>query len=354
MHIKCNVPSLSKVLIAILFTTFANVSLADPQPATGNTDYTAETPNPATPVKKTVHHKKHKQTVQAVAPAPAPVQTTSEENLPQAETPAEADKNAMEAKHDLEKKVPPRFGVSFYRPTYIIPYYYTFSPYNSIYVGNTPNDESLKHDEIKYQFSFKVPLWRNIFNFPTSLYFGYTQLSYWQAYDRNAFFRSTDYEPEVYLQTDIDKHMFGNWSFNAINLGLVHQSNGFGNSLERSWNRAYLSMAISNPNWLIAVKPWIIFHDSTYERQNPNMAYYLGYGEIMLAWKHGQTVISLTTRNFIGSGGRRSGDTLGVSFPLTKYLNGYVQAFTGYGQSLIEYNHRTNSIGFGFSLSDYV
>jgi phospholipase A1/A2 len=349
MQIKSRFPHLSKVLIAVIFTAFTNVSLADTQPTTSNSDYTAETPSPSTPV-KTIHHKKNK-LQKPVAPV---AQTTSEENLPQAEDPAVADKNALEAKHDLEKKVPARFGVSFYRPTYIIPYYYTFSPDNNVYAGNTPNGESLKHDEIKYQFSFKVPLWRNMFNLPSSLYFGYTQMSYWQAYDRNAFFRSTDYEPEIYLQNEFDKHMFSNWTFNTVNLGLVHQSNGFGNALERSWNRAYLSLAVSNPNWLIAVKPWIIFHDSTYERQNPNMAFYLGYGEIMLAWKHGQTVISLTTRNFIGSGGRRSGDTLGISFPLTKYLNGYVQAFTGYGQSLIEYNHRTNSLGIGFSLSDYV
>ncbi|MES2217977.1 MAG: phospholipase A [Pseudomonadota bacterium] len=353
MHTQSrNFSLIKKLSIAALITLFCNLAFADPQPASANmaaaanSDFNADTPSVSTPT-KTIKSRKHK------TPLP-PAQSTVEENLPQPIDPVQANTDVLEVKHAKEKAVPPRFGISFYRPNYIIPYYYTFSPDNAVYAGNTPNGESLKHDEIKYQFSFKVPLWRNIFNLPSSLYFGYTQLSYWQAYNRNAFFRSTDYEPEIYLQNEFDKHMFGNWSFNTINLGLVHQSNGFGNSLERSWNRAYLVAAISNPNWMIAVKPWIIFHDSTFEAQNPNMGHYLGYGEIMIAWKHDQIEVSLVTRNFIGSAGRRSGDTLSASFPLTKYLNGYVQFFTGYGQSLIEYNHRTNSLGVGFSLSNWI
>jgi phospholipase A1/A2 len=263
------------------------------------------------------------------------------------------DKSVIDARYTKESLIPAKFAISFYRPTYVIPYYYTFSPYNSIYQGNTPDGESLKHNEIKYQFSFKVPLWKSIFSTPTSLYFAYTQMSYWQAYNKYAFFRSTDYEPEVFLQTDFNKHMFANWDFNIVSLGLVHQSNGFGNSLERSWNRAYLMAAISNPYLMIAVKPWIIFRDSTYERQNPDMAKYLGYEQVVIALKYKASVISLETRNF-AHGFHRSGNTLSMSFPVTKYLNGYVQVFSGYGQSLIEYNHRTNSVGVGISLSNWV
>lgn len=246
------------------------------------------------------------------------------------------------------------YTVVFYKPTYILPYYYTFSPYNSVYQGNTPDDESLKSDEIKYQISFKVPAWKNIFNSSTSLYLGYTQLSYWQAYNDRAFFRETDYEPEFYLSDELNYSLGKSWRLNVINLGAVHQSNGQGGSLERSWNRAYIGAVVSNDAWIIGVKPWIIFRDSTFERQNPDMGNYLGYEEIVVAYKHGNQVFSLETRNFIESGGRRSGNTLSWSFPLTKYLKGYVQAFSGYGQSLIEYNHRTNSVGVGIALSNWV
>lgn len=246
------------------------------------------------------------------------------------------------------------FTVAFYKPTYILPYYYTFSPYNSVYQGNTPDDESLKSDEIKYQISFKVPAWKNIFNSSTSLYLGYTQLSYWQAYNNRAFFRETDYEPEFYFSDELNYSLGNNWRLNFINLGAVHQSNGQGGSLERSWNRAYIEAVVSNDAWIIGIEPWIVFRDSTYERQNPDMSTYLGYEEIVVAYKQGNQVFSLETRNFIESGGRRSGNTLSWSFPLTKYLKGYVQAFSGYGQSLIEYNHRTNSVGVGIALSNWV
>jgi phospholipase A1/A2 len=330
-----------KIAGAALIVLLSNVALADT--TTTPTDATVTTPAPV------LKHSKHR-----VHSKPRkPQGDTVSENMPEP-LPATPNTSVVDTRLNKEAKIPPRFAIGFHRPNYVIPYYYTFSPYNSVYAGNTPNDESLKHDEIKYQLSFELPLWRNIFNYPTSLYFAYTQMSYWQAYNKYAFFRSTDYEPEFYLQTDLDKHMFGSWTFNIVNIGLVHQSNGFGNSLERAWNRAYLLFAVSNPNWMVAFKPWIIFHDSLFEQQNPNMATYMGYEQIIVAYKYKQSVLSFETRNFLESGGRRSGNTLSLSFPLTKYLNGYVQVFSGYGQSLIEYNHRTNSVGVGFSLSNWV
>jgi phospholipase A1 len=236
----------------------------------------------------------------------------------------------------------------------VLPYYYTFTPYNSIYQGNTPNGESLKNDEIKYQLSFKVPIWRNIFGSLSSLYFAYTQMSYWQAYNKYAFFRSTDFEPEVFLANHFAWHLGQTLQLNFINFGLVHQSNGFGNNLERSWNRAYMQITASTEHFMFTLKPWIVFHDNTYNRQNPDMAYYLGHEEIIMAFKYGSQVVAIDTRNLLESRGKRTGTTVTWSFPVTKYINGYLQVFTGYGQSLIEYNHHTNSVGLGIALSNWI
>lgn len=263
--------------------------------------------------------------------------------------------NLVEERTLKENEISPNsFSIAFYKPTYVLPFYYTGSPYNKIYQNNTPQDEKLKNVEMKYQLSFKVPVWKNAFSRNASLYLAYTQLSYWQAYNQTAFFRETDYEPELFLANEINFHLFKTWHINFINTGLVHQSNGFGGNMERSWNRIYLEAIASSDNWMVSVKPWYVIHDGTMNKHNPNIANYLGYGQVLIAYKFCHQVFSLQAHNFIQSGGKRISGEFDWSFPITPYLNGYVQLFSGYGQSLIEYNHRTNSGGIGIALSNWV
>jgi len=87
------------------------------------------------------------------------------------------------------------FLISFYKPTYFLPAYYTVSPYREIYNGT--NQQNLKNLEFKFQFSLKVPIIHQIFGYKSILYFAYTQLSYWQAYASSPFFRESNYEPEL-------------------------------------------------------------------------------------------------------------------------------------------------------------
>lgn len=235
-----------------------------------------------------------------------------------------------------------------------MPYYYTGSPYNSVYQGQTPDNEKLNREEIKYQFSFKVPLWKNILSYPSTLYLAYTQLSYWQAYNKSAFFRSTDYEPEIFLANEINFHIYQDFNLNFVNFGAEHQSNGFGNTLERSWNRLYVEAIGSKGNFMISVKPWMILHDSAWSEHNPDIGSYLGYIQVLMAYKFDKSVINLRTYGLGVHGGTRTSAELSISFPLTNYLNGYVQVFSGYGQSLIEYNHRTNSAGVGIAFSNWI
>ncbi|WP_395168154.1 phospholipase A [Piscirickettsia salmonis] len=239
-------------------------------------------------------------------------------------------------------------GIIFYQPNYVLPYYYTGSPYQAIYNGQTPDNQKVMSSEFKAQLSLMVPLWKDMFGNPDySLNVGYTQLSYWQFYAKSQYFRETNYEPELFV-TD---HFHRNWQ---ISYGAVHQSNGRGGSLERSWNRAYLNLEASGEHWLASIKPWVlIFKPDSSDLHNPDIAHYLGHERIMFAYVFNNKMQASIALTNIESGMKRGAVELDYSFPLTKHINGFVQYFNGYGQSLIEYDHRTQSVGIGIALSHW-
>ncbi|AKP74683.2 phospholipase A [Piscirickettsia salmonis] len=239
-------------------------------------------------------------------------------------------------------------GIIFYQPNYVLPYYYTGSPYQAIYNGQTPDNQKVMSSEFKAQLSLMVPLWKDMFGNPDySLNVGYTQLSYWQFYAKSQYFRETNYEPELFV-TD---HFHRNWQ---ISYGVVHQSNGRGGSLERSWNRAYLNLEASGEHWLVSIKPWVlIFKPDSSDLHNPDIAHYLGHERIMFAYVFNNKMQASIALTNIESGMKRGAVELDYSFPLTKHINGFVQYFNGYGQSLIEYDHRTQSVGIGIALSHW-
>jgi len=241
------------------------------------------------------------------------------------------------------------FGIAFDEPTYILPYYYTGKPDQEVYpTDQNPDNQPIQKQEFKAQLSLLFPLWRNLFK-GTGLFASYTQLSYWQFYAKSQYFRETNYEPAIFLR----RHILANAEWR---LGLVHQSNGRGLPYERSWNRAFLDFRISGEKWLISLKPWfLIFKSDSSNVHNPDIADYLGYGRVLLAYKIRRQTFSLMFRNALESGFKRGAVELTWSFPLfSTKLKGMVQFFSGYGQSLIEYNHYTNSAGVGIALSDWI
>jgi phospholipase A1 len=87
------------------------------------------------------------------------------------------------------------------------------------------------------------------------LYFAYTNRSFWQLYNENsAPFRETNHEPEIFLLMPTDWELFG-FKNSFINLGFVHQSNGRGGTLSRSWNRIYASFLFEKDDFLLVFKP---------------------------------------------------------------------------------------------------
>ena len=269
-------------------------------------------------------------------------------------TPVQPDAVQQRADDEAMQDTNP-FVLSLYQPNYLLPAYYTFSPYHKIYQDNTPDAQKIQHVDVKFQFSIKIPIIVKILHLPSTLYLAYTQLSYWQAYNHSPFFRESNYEPALFISNNINWQWPFGWQMKFLNIGAMHESNGKGGKLERSWNRLYSEFIFGKGRWMVEFEPWFALDDSSIRLHNPDIEHYLGHGLMIVAYKIHNNTISLKTYNNLESGFHRGSFQLSWSFPISTHLKGYVQYFNGFGQSLIEYNHRTsNSFGVGISISDWI
>jgi phospholipase A1 len=247
-----------------------------------------------------------------------------------------------------------------YRPVYVLPLR-AISKVNETPTSPNPDNtvtEPLGYDDIesKFQLSFKTKVWQNIAGSPADLWFGYTQQSYWQVYNKSQSspFRETDYEPEAFVTVPVD---FGKPGFKLryVNFGFTHQSNGRPDPLSRSWNRIYAAFGIESGNLVMQVRPWYRIRESAANDDNPDITDYVGRGELALVYRYGSQQFALIGRHSLKGGDANHGSLqFEWSFPLAGYLRAHVQAFTGYGESLIDYNHRQTTIGLGVSLAEWL
>ncbi|HVS26743.1 MAG TPA: phospholipase A [Burkholderiales bacterium] len=248
------------------------------------------------------------------------------------------------------------FNLRPHKPNYFLPVRYSSSPNNQPFSpssGPVPQQPALDHAEVKFQLSFKTKIAENLFSDRADLWFAYTQQSHWQAYQEHPAFRETDYEPEIMLVFRTDYDLLG-MKGRFINFGLVHQSNGRRGVLERGWNRAYLQFGYERGGFVLMVRPWWRIPEKTSSDDNPDISSYLGYGDVLAAYKRGEQTYSLLLRNNLSVNNNRGAVQFSWSFPIWSRLKGYVQLFSGYGESLIDYNHRQNTIGIGVVLTDWM
>ena len=245
-----------------------------------------------------------------------------------------------------------RFSLLPYKQNYILPLAFNSNPNSEVYGADGENLDRL---ELKFQFSFKVPLAKGLIAGHGNLYAGYTQQSFWQAYNSNQSspFRETNYEPELYADFTTNVNLLGLHS-RFLSVGFSHQSNGRGTDLSRSWNRLYALAAFERGNFYCAVKPWYRIPENDAEDDNPDIDKYLGYGEFYALYIWETHRFGLMWRNNLRSD-NRGAIQLDWSFPLPgNRLNGYLQYFNGYGESLIDYNHPNHRIGIGIIVSNWL
>jgi len=239
------------------------------------------------------------------------------------------------------------FDVKPYKMNYLLPITY-----------DNVSHADRKNTETKFQISFKKRLTKNLLGLDDELFLGYTQTSLWQTSKKSAPFRETNYEPELFM---LFPYTYSDSALKAYKLGILHQSNGKGKELSRSWNRIYLTGIFQTKGIFIIPRVWYRLPEQakkdindTSGDDNPDIYDYLGYGDLTISYPYKKNLFSLLLRNNLKfNGNNRGAIEFDWTFPLpwARYTFGYLQIFSGYGESLIDYNKRNDRIGLGFSLT---
>ena len=239
--------------------------------------------------------------------------------------------------------------------------------------GNPDNNASTaqdyQHGETRLQLSVRTKLAQNMLtqgdgNKKDSLWFGYTQQSYWQVFNRELSrpFRNTDHEPEFVYIYPSDLQLPAGWRLRYSGAALTHQSNGQSLPLSRSWNRISLLAGMERGHeFTLTGRIWKRVHEKAELDDNPHITDYVGRAELSGAWNFdAQNTFVATARHSLRSSARGSLRlewlrTLGTSSNPTvgSGLRLHTQLFTGYGDSLIDFNRRRTVLNLGLSLIDF-
>jgi len=237
------------------------------------------------------------------------------------------------------------------------------APYSPNPTNRVPASYDLQRGEGKFQFSLKtlvLPSNTLLFGERDSLWLAYTQQSYWQIFDaaHSRPFRESNYEPELIYSRRLGSLQPSGlgWQPAFANLGFVHQSNGQSDPRSRSWNRVYAQLGFvqrwsGEKSLALMLRPWWRVPESAANDNNPDIGHYLGHGDVECQYWHGQQLLTVLARS----------RALQVDYstplllldprsPKEQSLQLHLQLFTGYGESLIDYNQRHTTLGVGFSV----
>jgi outer membrane phospholipase A len=221
--------------------------------------------------------------------------------------------------------------------------------------------------EVKFQFSAKFDVWPN--RGPHAVYFAFSQKSLWNIYRVSQPFAENDYAPELFYTHFHAPNRYDpepGCGFFLERFGVIHESNGEGGPRSRGWTRVYAESRFAcydaaRSYGALTLQVWA---PPLGVADNPDIAKYQGYSELSLSagsdrdqgW-FGDWDVSLHarkgTRNIqVGSLelDARWRPHYGDVWRFTPYL--YGQLFTGYGETLLSYDHALTAIRVGIGFTD--
>jgi phospholipase A1 len=248
----------------------------------------------------------------------------------------------------------PRYYIDTYHQNYLLLARYTnrvnSAPYTALFQA-AGQEKTIDSTEAKFQISLKARVWTTD-DRRWGAWAAYTQQNQWQVYNDEISrpFRETNYMPEVFLSYRPGVELAG-FHWRLFNFGFNHQSNGRSDLLSRSWNRLYADFGVERGSFAVIAKAWHRMKETAAEDDNPDITDFYGHGSITAIYKWRDHSFSLMGRGNIGKG-KGAAQFSWISPRLLGPIRGYVQAFSGYGESMIDYNWNQTTIGFGIAIND--
>ncbi len=215
----------------------------------------------------------------------------------------------------------------------------------------------------KFQISFKYRLMQlkpsEEQGFTHNFQVGYTQRSLWDIKASSSPFYDTSYMPELMLEslapmpTDLDRI----FTPLGTQLGFKHESNGRDGPNSRSLNTVVLRGAFvlgHLDQWHLTVVPEIFTYVSSLD-DNPGLEDYRGHGRLRLFFEKNSRRPALGYSVHAGDDFRHATHQVDLTIPFrTRLLNVetafLIQYFNGYGESLLDYTQKSETVRAGVSL----
>ena len=252
-----------------------------------------------------------------------------------------------ETQSTIKQYVESLYNIKAHNANYFLPLSMRVDNGSYANTGTGLTAHSAQQYETEFQVSIKYDIASNLFGLNEIYTAAYTQLSFWQLYADSAYFRETNYNPEAFVTFPV--LMPEDLAFvKAIRVGFAHESNGRGGFEERSWNYFYATGYFQYGYLFGELKLWSSWNSAL--KYNPDLLEYLGNGYIKFSLPYKKHIAQLKLQTAFN--GHYLAE-LNYSYPMfgRDDLFLYVKGFSGYGESLIDYNNEVQKIGFGFSIS---
>ncbi|MCI5072129.1 phospholipase A [bacterium] len=217
---------------------------------------------------------------------------------------------------------------------------------NNFLVTGVENSPYSKNVVFKFQLSAKLQILESPF------FFAYTQRSFMDIASYSFPFYDHNYRPELfYIQAIAGKTML-----QAMQLGFLHSSNGKDGDNSRGWNYFYLKLYFSKGGFYF--EPKLIAAFLLDQDNNPDLRQYYGPLKLNLGYRWSNDV---EWSAVVHPGIKFDKYSVETHFNIPwkvffKHLEDktvtslWLQAYYGFGETLLGYNQITQSISLGFGI----